>query len=128
MTAQPLIPTSSLVGTPCGPLPTAGPVASVTVASIPVAPIPSRSAPVGLSPALSATPAVLEAAQAPDRSFLTRIWHAYRAWRNTARMRNMAQDMEPHLLSDVGAPPWLINEASVRRELSRLRHIDYIRW
>ncbi len=123
MTAQPLIPTSSLVGTPRGPLPTAGPVAS-----IPVAPIPSRSAPVGLSPALPATPAVLEAAQAPDRSFITRIWHAYRAWRNTARMRNMAQDMEPHLLSDVGAPPWLINEASVRRELSRLRHIDYIRW
>ncbi len=118
MTAQPLMPTSSLVGTPRGPLPTAVPVAS----------IPSRSAPVGTSPAVPATPAVLETAQAPDRSFLTRIWHAYCARRNTARMRNLAKDMEPHLLSDVGAPPWLINEASVRRELSRLRHIDYIRW
>ena len=71
---------------------------------------------------------MLEAAQAPDRGLLARIWKAYLARRNAARMRNMAKDMEPHMLNDVGAPQWLVNEASVRRELARLRHVDYIRW
>ncbi|MFJ3465433.1 isoleucyl-tRNA synthetase [Achromobacter spanius] len=43
-------------------------------------------------------------------------------------MRNVAQDMESHMLNDVGAPQWLVNEATVRRELTRLRHVDFIRW
>lgn len=72
--------------------------------------------------------AVLECAQAPDRGFIARIWDAYCARRNAARMRNMAEDMEPHMLSDVGAPQWLVNEANVRREFARLRSVDYIRW
>lgn len=118
MTAQPFMPTSPLVGTPCKSMPTAAPVASA----------PVRSASVGSAPTATAPLAVLEAAQAPDRSFPARIWNAYRSWRNAARMRNMAQDMEPHMLCDVGAPQWLVNEVSVRRELSRLRHVDFIRW
>lgn len=84
---------------------------------------PRRSTPSAPEPA-----AALESAQAPDRSFVARLWHAYCARRNAARMRNIAQDMEPHMLSDVGAPQWLINEASVRRELTRLRTVDFIRW
>ena len=72
--------------------------------------------------------AARESALAPDRSFITRLWDAYRTRRNEARMRNIAHDMEPHMLSDVGAPQWLVNEVTVRRELTRLRNVDYIRW
>ncbi|WP_240622281.1 hypothetical protein [Achromobacter mucicolens] len=72
--------------------------------------------------------AVLESAQAPDRSFMARLWHAYCARRNQRRMRNLAQDMEPHMLIDVGAPPWLVNEVTLRRDLARLRNNDYLRW
>lgn len=133
MTAQPFMPPSPLVGTPHNPKSAAGPTPSLPAAAAraraargvtaPAAPGPAATAPV-VKPSVP----VLEAAQAPDRSLLARIWNAYRARRNAARMRNIAQDMEPHMLDDVGAPQWLINEASVRRDLSRLRHVDYIRW
>ena len=32
------------------------------------------------------------------------------------------------MLKDVGAPNWLVNEVSVRRELTRLRDVNYLRW
>ncbi len=72
--------------------------------------------------------AVLETAQAPNEGLLARLWRAYCRHRNVARMRNAAADMEPHLLKDVGAPQWLVNEITVRRDLERLRNVDYIRW
>lgn len=138
MTAQPFMPTSPLVGTPRNPKSAAGPTPSLPAAAAPArtlrgvtgpaAPGPAATAPAGTAPAPTAPVPVLEAAQAPDCSLLARIWNAYRTRRNAARMRNIAQDMEPHMLDDVGAPQWLINEASVRRDLSRLRHVDYIRW
>lgn len=99
MTAQPFMPPSLIVGTP------------------------RKSMPPTQEPATA-----LESALAPDRSFIARLWHAYCARRNAARLRNIAQDMEPHMLSDVGAPQWLVNEVTVRRELTRLRNADYIRW
>ncbi len=72
--------------------------------------------------------AVLETAQAPDQSRLSRIWGAYRKWRSEARMRNLAAQMDAHQLQDVGAPQWLVNEATVKRDLERLRNADYLRW
>ncbi|MEN4920212.1 hypothetical protein ABE485_16190 [Achromobacter spanius] len=72
--------------------------------------------------------AVLEAAQAPGQSWLGRIWGAYRKWRSEARMRNLAAQMDAHQLQDVGAPQWLVNEATVKRDLERLRNADYLRW
>lgn len=133
MSAQPFMPTSPLVGTTRNPRSAAGPTLSLPATealarnahgvAAPAAPGPAATAPAPAAPV-----PVLEAAQAPDCSLLARIWNAYRARRNAARMRNIAQDMEPHMLDDVGAPQWLINEASIRRDLSRLRHVDYIRW
>lgn len=133
MTAQPFMPTSPLVGTPRNPKSAAGPTPSLPATAAPARTPrsvtgPAATAPAGTASAPMAPVPVLEAAQAPDCSLLARIWNAYRARRNAARMRNIAQDMEPHMLDDVGAPQWLINEASVRRDLSRLRHVDYIRW
>ncbi|WP_313625637.1 hypothetical protein [Achromobacter sp.] len=81
-----------------------------------------------LSPRTGRTIAALEAAQAPDDSLLARIWRAYCRHRNAARMRNLAAEMEPHMLDDVGAPQWLVNEITVQRDLERLRNVDYIRW
>lgn len=73
-------------------------------------------------------PAVPEPAQAHDQGFLARIWLAYRRRRNEARLRNLATDMDPHMLEDVGAPNWLINETTLQRDLARLRNADYMRW
>lgn len=90
------------------------------------------SAPLGSTASMpkptSPDPAVLASMHAPDQSLLSRLWQAYRQHRNAARIRNLAVDIEPRLLEDVGAPPWLINESIVRRQLERLRNADYIRW
>ena len=123
MTAQSFMPTSPLVAAPRQPLPAAAHSTSAPGAFAPVASAAAVSATVA-----SASVAVLETSQAPDHGLLARLWNAYRAHRNVARMRNIAQDMEPHMLSDVGAPEWLVNEAAVRRELTRLRNVDSIRW
>lgn len=77
---------------------------------------------------LASDAAGYELPQTPDRGFLVRIWLAYRRRRNEARLRNLATDMDPHLLQDVGAPEWLINETTVQRDLARLRNADYMRW
>ncbi|UIP22463.1 isoleucyl-tRNA synthetase [Achromobacter deleyi] len=77
---------------------------------------------------LQAEPAVLVPASVPDQGFLARIWLAYCARRNEARLRNLATDMDPHMLEDVGAPDWLINETTLQRDLTRLRNADYMRW
>lgn len=100
MSAQPFSPPSALVG-PRRPM---------------TSPVPKQPTP------------VLEAALAPDCSLLARLWQAYCRHRNAKRMRNLAAEMEPHMLDDVGAPQWLVNEISVRRDLERMRNIDYIRW
>ncbi|KRB09914.1 isoleucyl-tRNA synthetase [Achromobacter sp. Root170] len=43
-------------------------------------------------------------------------------------MRNLAQDMDTHLLNDVGAPQWLVNEVALSRDLARLRNNHHLRW
>ncbi|AUT50346.1 isoleucyl-tRNA synthetase [Achromobacter sp. AONIH1] len=49
-------------------------------------------------------------------------------WRNRNRLRNTAEGLDEHILKDMGAPDWLVSEASVSREFKRLRNIDYFRW
>lgn len=75
-----------------------------------------------------AEPAVLETALAPDQGPLARLWRAYCKRRSAARLRNLATDMDAHLLKDVGAPAWLINETTLQRDQARLRNADYMRW
>ncbi|MBO1017016.1 isoleucyl-tRNA synthetase [Achromobacter sp. SD115] len=53
---------------------------------------------------------------------------AFRKRRNEARLRHLAADLDEHLLQDLGAPSWLMNEAAVKRDLGRLRDVDYLRW
>lgn len=78
--------------------------------------------------ALTPQPAALELAQAPDQSLLARIWLAFCKRRNEVQLRNLAKEMDPHMLADVGAPSWLVNECSLQRDLARLRNADYLRW
>ncbi|MCY1545227.1 hypothetical protein D9M68_811570 [compost metagenome] len=61
-------------------------------------------------------------------SFFGWLWSSYRKHRNVARLRNLAVEMDEHMLQDVGAPNWLINEAAVNRDLTRRRDVNYLRW
>ncbi|MFY0479947.1 hypothetical protein [Achromobacter marplatensis] len=60
--------------------------------------------------------------------WLRNLWAAYCKRRAEFQLRNLAADMDPHILQDVGAPHWLINETTMQRDLARLRHTDYMRW
>ena len=92
------------------------------------------------SPALAATswdrqpatamPVVAPSAEpAPSRlGFFAMLAAAYRKRRNEARLRHLAADLDEHMLQDLGAPNWLMNEAAVKRDLARLRDVDYLRW
>jgi len=53
---------------------------------------------------------------------------AFRKRRNEARLRHLAADLDEHMLQDLGAPSWLMNEAAVKRDLARFRDVDYLRW
>lgn len=70
---------------------------------------------------------VVEAA-APRRGIIAVLVAALRQRRNKARMRRLAADLDEHMLQDLGAPCWLMNEAAVKRDLARFRDTDYIRW
>ncbi|CAB3868690.1 MULTISPECIES: hypothetical protein [Achromobacter] len=65
---------------------------------------------------------------APRVGFIARLAAAYRKRRNEARLRHLAADLDEHMLQDLGAPRWLMNEAAVKRDLARLRDADYLRW
>ncbi|OLU06954.1 hypothetical protein BVK87_17750 [Achromobacter denitrificans] len=52
----------------------------------------------------------------------------WRQHRNKARLRSLGAELDEHMLKDVGAPNWLVNEVLVRRELTRLRDVNYLRW
>lgn len=60
--------------------------------------------------------------------WLGKLWAAYCKRRAESRLRNLAADMDPHILQDVGAPSWLVNETTLQRDLARLKHTDYMRW
>ncbi|CAB3926039.1 hypothetical protein LMG26858_05815 [Achromobacter anxifer] len=64
----------------------------------------------------------------PRRSLIAMLFEALRQRRNKARMRKLAADLDEHMLQDLGAPSWLMNEAAVKRDLARFRDADYIRW
>lgn len=78
--------------------------------------------------AATAARADLERATPSSGGVLGRIWAAYRKHRNEARLRSLAKELDEHMLRDVGAPNWLINEATVARDLTRLRDVNYLRW
>ncbi|WP_315138233.1 hypothetical protein [Achromobacter marplatensis] len=65
---------------------------------------------------------------ASPRGWLGKLWAAYCRRREASRLRNLAVDMDPHILQDVGAPSWLVNETTLQRDLARLKHTDYMRW
>ncbi len=69
-----------------------------------------------------------EQAAPPRPGFFAMLAAAYRKRRNEARLRHLAADLDEHMLQDLGAPRWLMNEAAVKRDLARLRDVDYLRW
>lgn len=56
------------------------------------------------------------------------LWAAFRQWRLQSRLRNLAAEMDPRIMRDMGVPDWLISESTAERQLSRLRDVDYLRW
>ena len=74
--------------------------------------------------------AALSAEAQPSRAggFLGRLWRAYRQRRADAVLRNLAHEMDAHMLKDVGAPAWLVNESTHEQSLKRITHIDNLRW
>jgi len=56
------------------------------------------------------------------------LWAAYCQWRFQSRLRNLAADMDPHIMKDMGVPEWLVHESTVQRQLERMRNADYLRW
>ncbi len=77
-------------------------------------------------PMPGAAPSVEPAA--PRSGFFAKLIAAFRKRRNEARLRQLAADLDEHMLKDLGAPRWLMNEAAVKRDLARLRDADYLRW
>ncbi|MGB3434689.1 hypothetical protein [Achromobacter sp.] len=65
---------------------------------------------------------------APRLGLFAVLAAAFRKRRNEARLRHLAADLDEHMLQDLGAPSWLMNEAAVKRDLARLRDVDYLRW
>jgi len=65
---------------------------------------------------------------APRLGFFAVLAAAFRKRRNEARLRHLAADLDEHMLQDLGAPNWLMNEAAVKRDMARLRDVDYLRW
>lgn len=93
-------------------------------------PTPELSLPVRSESVMSvpATPVPPTVDAALPAGLFSRLWRAYREWRNERTLRNLAEDMDPHLLRDVGAPDWLVNQSSVEESLKRITRIDPLRW
>ncbi|WP_419340776.1 hypothetical protein ACM1PE_20195 [Achromobacter sp. PD1] len=94
---------------------------------------PSSSALAAIARDRQQSPAQPVAAQpaelaAPRAGFIAMLAAAYRKRRNEARLRQLAADLDEHMLQDLGAPGWLMNEVAVKRDLARLRDMDYLRW
>lgn len=87
--------------------------------------LPVRPDSVMSAPAITVPPT---AGAARPAGLVSRLWRAYREWRSERRLRNLAENMDPHLLRDVGAPEWLVNQSSVEESLKRITRIDPLRW
>ncbi|WP_255468314.1 isoleucyl-tRNA synthetase [Achromobacter sp. UMC71] len=84
---------------------------------------------VPLATAAPATVSVQAEPQGASRGgILSRLWHAYRQRRAEAVLRNLADEMDAHMLEDVGAPQWLVNETTREQALKRITSIDNLRW
>jgi len=98
--------------------------------SVPFVPLPKMRQEAAL-PADRNSRAAERAPEQPASSrtgFFEWVWSAYRKRRDEARLRNLATELDEHMLQDVGAPEWLINEATADRERLRRRDVDYLRW
>ena len=108
---------------------TTGAVASVTIGSSGAARPQPASPEVDLAAAAPATVTVQAEPQSASRGgFLSRLWRAYRQRRAEAVLRNLADEMDAHMLKDVGAPQWLVNETTREQALKRITSIDNLRW
>ncbi|WP_223264899.1 MULTISPECIES: isoleucyl-tRNA synthetase [Achromobacter] len=81
-----------------------------------------------VSPSFPATASGGHPSFQPGAGLVPLLWAAFRLWRVQSRMRNVAADMDPRIMQDVGVPEWLVHETTVHRELARLRNVDYLRW
>lgn len=90
-------------------------------------PQPSAALPdVASPPPVAALP--VDAQPPRTGGFLARLWRAYRQRRAAAVLRNLAHEMDAHMLKDVGAPEWLVNQTTHEQSLKRITHIDNLRW
>lgn len=80
-----------------------------------VAPVPQASA--------AADPRIR-----PSGGFIGGLWRAYCTWRADRILRNLADEMDVHMLKDVGAPEWVVSQATVEQSLKRISRIDTLRW
>ncbi|CAB3918331.1 MAG: hypothetical protein ACWGIK_16325 [Achromobacter pulmonis] len=71
--------------------------------------------------------AMVPAPSAPG-GILLRLWRRYRQRRAHAVLRNLAEEMDPHMLADIGAPQWLVNQSTANRALTRRVGVEYLRW
>ena len=122
MSAHTCIQTSLAFGAAC-PSPTRTHAPEMTPS---VAPAISASQPVARNPETAASGA--NRAAPPSGGFIVRLWRAYRQRRADRVLRNLADEMDVHMLKDVGAPEWLVNQATVEQSLKRVTRIDTLRW
>ncbi|WP_445657210.1 hypothetical protein [Achromobacter sp. NCFB-sbj8-Ac1-l] len=75
-------------------------------------------------------PAVTVADPQPKEagSLIGRLWRAYRQKRAEAVLRNLAHELDAHMLKDVGAPQWLVNQTTLEQSLKRITRIETLRW
>lgn len=122
MSAQTCIQTSPAFGAAC-PAPARTPAPEMAPS---VAPAISASQPGARDPATAVSD--VNRAATPSGGFIVRLWRAYRQRRADRILRNLADEMDVHMLKDVGAPEWLVNQATVEQSLKRVTRIDTLRW
>ncbi|CAB3729188.1 hypothetical protein LMG3458_04686 [Achromobacter deleyi] len=106
-----------------------GAVASAAIGSSGAARPQPASPEVQLAAAAPATVTAQAEPQSASRGgILSRLWRAYRQRRAEAVLRNLADEMDAHMLKDVGAPQWLVNETTREQALKRITSIDNLRW
>ncbi|WZB76882.1 hypothetical protein WJ972_16570 [Achromobacter insuavis] len=122
MSAQTCIQTSPAFGAAC-PAPKRAHMPDVSSSAAPAVPVSQPAARNLEAPVSGANRAAV-----PPGGFIVRLWRAYRQRRADRILRNLADEMDVHMLKDVGAPEWLVNQATVEQSLKRVTRIDSLRW
>lgn len=121
MPAQTCVQTASEFGSACPapPRPHAPVASPPTPVAVPVA-----------GPLATGLPASHVGEPMPSRpaGVITRLWRVYRSWRADRILRNLADELDAHMLKDMGAPEWVVNQARVEQSLKRIARIDTLRW